>query len=29
MKKMWGKQLLQDPCYSQWLTLDREDFTLR
>ncbi|RBW46952.1 glycosyltransferase family 2 protein [Psychromonas sp. B3M02] len=29
MKKTWGEQLLHDPCYSQWLTLDREDFTLR
>ena len=29
MKKSWGNQLLNDPCYSQWLTLDREDFTLR
>ncbi|WP_413694091.1 glycosyltransferase family 2 protein [Psychromonas sp. KJ10-2] len=29
MKKTWGKQLLNDPCYSQWLTLDREDFSLR
>ena len=29
MKKAWGEQLLNDPCYSQWLTLDREDFTLR
>ena len=29
MKKTWGEQLLNDPCYSQWLTLDREDFTLR
>ena len=29
MKKSWGSQLLNDPCYSQWLTLDREDFTLR
>lgn len=29
MKQTWGEQLLNDPCYSQWLTLDREDFTLR
>ena len=29
MKKAWGEQLMSDPCYSQWLTLDREDFTLR
>ncbi|MEG3755799.1 glycosyltransferase family 2 protein [Psychromonas arctica] len=29
MKKTWGEQLMGDPCYSQWLTLDREDFTLR
>jgi GT2 family glycosyltransferase len=29
MKKTWGQQLLNDPCYSQWLTLDREDFSLR
>lgn len=29
MKKTWGEQLLNDPCYSAWLTLDREDFTLR
>lgn len=29
MKKTWGEQLLQDPCYSPWLTLDREDFSLR
>jgi len=29
MKKTWGEQLMSDPCYSQWLTLDREDFTLR
>ncbi|WP_298942606.1 glycosyltransferase family 2 protein [uncultured Psychromonas sp.] len=29
MKKTWGEPLLNDPCYSQWLTLDREDFTLR
>ncbi|WP_160063867.1 glycosyltransferase family 2 protein [Psychromonas sp. L1A2] len=29
MKKTWGEQLLNDPCYSQWLTLDREDFSLR
>jgi len=29
MKKKWGEQLLADPYYSQWLTLDREDFTLR
>lgn len=29
MKRTWGEQLLNDPCYSKWLTLDREDFTLR
>lgn len=29
MKQAWGDLLLNDPCYSQWLTLDREDFTLR
>ncbi|WP_413701747.1 glycosyltransferase family 2 protein [Psychromonas sp. KJ10-10] len=29
MKKTWSKALLNDPCYSEWLTLDREDFTLR
>ncbi|WP_417697029.1 glycosyltransferase family 2 protein [Psychromonas sp.] len=29
MKKTWGEPLLNDPCYSRWLTLDREDFTLR
>jgi len=29
MQKTWGKQLVNDPCYSQWLTLDREDFSLR
>ncbi|MDN2664382.1 glycosyltransferase family 2 protein [Psychromonas sp. 14N.309.X.WAT.B.A12] len=29
MQKTWGKQLLNDPCYSEWLTLDREDFSLR
>lgn len=29
MKQAWGDTLLHDPCYSQWLTLDREDFTFR
>ncbi|MEZ9657981.1 glycosyltransferase [Vibrio sp. 10N.261.52.F3] len=29
MKKTWGEQLLNDPNYSQWLTLDREDFSYR
>jgi len=29
MKKTWGEPLLNDPCYSRWLTLDKEDFTLR
>jgi len=27
MKETWGEQLVQDPCYNIWLTLDREDFT--
>lgn len=29
MKQAWGEQLMSDPCYSSWLSLDREDFTLR
>lgn len=29
MKSTWGQQLLNDPCYSRWLTLDREDFGYR
>lgn len=29
MKQAWGEQLMIDPCYSSWLSLDREDFTLR
>jgi len=29
MKNNWGDELMHDPYYSQWLTLDREDFTLR
>lgn len=29
MKTSWGDNLLHDPCYSEWLTLDREDFTFR
>lgn len=29
MKKTWGKRLDHDPCYSPWLSLEREDFTLR
>lgn len=28
MKDKWGEKLLQDPCYSPNLTLDREDFSL-
>ncbi|MDW2323625.1 glycosyltransferase family 2 protein [Vibrio sp. 1159] len=27
MQQKWGRQLMDDPCYSQWLTLDREDFS--
>ena len=27
MQVKWGRQLFQDPCYSPWLTLEREDFT--
>jgi GT2 family glycosyltransferase len=27
MKERWGNRLLQDPCYSPRLTLDREDFS--
>lgn len=27
MKAAWGEQLVQDPCYNIWLTLDKEDFT--
>lgn len=27
MKEAWSEQLVQDPCYNIWLTLDREDFT--
>ncbi|CAE6905362.1 glycosyltransferase [Vibrio sp. B1FLJ16] len=29
MKRTWGDALLSDPHYSQWLTLDREDFSYR
>ncbi|MGR5134658.1 glycosyltransferase family 2 protein [Vibrio alfacsensis] len=29
MKQTWGDRLLDDPHYSQWLTLDREDFSYR
>jgi len=29
MKTRWGEQLNQDPCYSPWLTLVKEDFTFR
>ncbi|MDF2186404.1 glycosyltransferase family 2 protein [Grimontia hollisae] len=29
MKQRWGDSLLNDPNYSQWLTLDREDFSYR
>lgn len=29
MKKTHGKNLLSDPCYSPWLTLKKEDFSLR
>lgn len=29
MKTSWGESLLNDPHYSQWLTLDREDFGYR
>lgn len=29
MKQKWGDSLLNDPNYSQWLTLDREDFSYR
>jgi hypothetical protein len=30
MKSTWGgKQLIDDPCYSPWLTLHKEDFSLR
>lgn len=29
MKNTWGESLLNDPHYSQWLTLDREDFSYR
>jgi GT2 family glycosyltransferase len=28
MKARWGKQLMDDPCYSPNLTLDTEDFTI-
>ncbi|UIP27210.1 glycosyltransferase [Photobacterium sp. TLY01] len=29
MKETWGDTLMNDPHYSRWLTLDREDFTYR
>ncbi len=29
MKTTWGKILQSDPNYSQWLTIDREDFSYR
>jgi len=29
MKKTWGAQLQADPCYSHWLSLIKEDFTLK
>lgn len=29
MKETWGNQLTSDPCYSPWLSLIKEDFTLR
>nr|WP_086939117.1 glycosyltransferase family 2 protein [Thaumasiovibrio occultus] len=29
MKHTWADHLLDDPHYSQWLTLDREDFSYR
>ncbi len=29
MKMTWGESLPNDPYYSQWLTLDREDFSYR
>ncbi|MEZ8083419.1 glycosyltransferase family 2 protein [Enterovibrio norvegicus] len=29
MKTTWGEGLLNDPHYSRWLTLDREDFSYR
>ncbi len=29
MKTRWGEQLNQDPCYSPWLTLVKEDFTFK
>lgn len=29
MQKNWGKQLVSDPCYSPWLSLNKEDFSLR
>lgn len=29
MQNTWGKQLENDPCYSPWLSLTKEDFSLR
>jgi len=29
MKNNWGSELMHDPYYSPWLTLNREDFTYR
>lgn len=29
MKAQWGAQLIHDPCYSPWLSLKTEDFSLR
>jgi GT2 family glycosyltransferase len=29
MKNTWSQELMNDPYYSPWLTLDREDFTYR
>ncbi len=29
MKNTWGTHKQTDPCYSPWLTLDKEDFSLR
>ncbi|MEW6994812.1 glycosyltransferase [Colwelliaceae bacterium MEBiC 14330] len=29
MKSTWGQQLIDDPCYSPWLTLNKEDFSYR
>jgi len=29
MQKKWGGQLTADPCYSPWLSLTKEDFSLK